>query len=596
MAAVGLKPGIQVLAFKIQEADAVHSDVSSRLQSAISDAHKGSGEYGYYVTHTGDGETGDVIYSSNGDLKKAPYEMGTQAGKAFTNVDMESSSDVTPVTSYMEDCDDDDNYASMEEAFKKAGLYTTLPLYERFISKDERSKASDDDFAGKGKSFPILKPEDVSAAVHAMGRAGDKNVGTSTLKSRIVAIATKKGWTKYLPKAWQSSAQESAVVTKPSAAAAANVLGVEALRKLFGTGDTSTICEALKSNTQEAARAIVAVLNGETLHNSTALSLCESAATLEQIVLKEARADYEIKLIAPGKGSSAFYPKEVLQRDGPKVFKAGTHVYLNHPTSAEEAARPEGDVKNLAGVLASDAVYNESHAKGPGLYARMKVFADHGTLVEEKAPHVGMSIRANGIAESGKQKDGLPILKELTSAESVDVVTRAGAGGMILTESARTNSQEGEMTLQEAQKLIDEGIAKATTPLIERGIKLDAREEAARILDGTVFREARFAPARAKVIEAALRNVPKKDGALDVDEFRKIVAQEAKDMGEFLGTMLEPGKVTGLGASFGQPAIDPAKVKEAKEREKQELIDLDEAERGVFGELTGLQFVGKKVA
>src|SRR6185369_1053821 len=92
-----------------------------------------------------------------------------------------------------------------------------------------------------------------------------------------------------------------------------------------------------------------------------ALSLVESAATLETIRLTEAKADYEIKLIAPGKGSSAFYPAEVLKRDGPNVFKAGTHVYLNHPTAAEEAARPEGDVKNLAGVLATGAEYHESH-------------------------------------------------------------------------------------------------------------------------------------------------------------------------------------------------------------------------------------------
>jgi hypothetical protein len=38
-------------------------------------------------------------------------------------------------------------------------------------------------------------------------------------------------------------------------------------------------------------------------------------------------------------------------------------------------------------------------------------------------------------------------LKELTSAESVDVVTKAGAGGMILQESATSTTQakEGEI-------------------------------------------------------------------------------------------------------------------------------------------------------
>ena len=102
-------------------------------------------------------------------------------------------------------------------------------------------------------------------------------------------------------------------------------------------------------------------------------------------------------------------------------------MYLNHPTAAEESAPPEGDVKNLAGVLTGNAYYLESHAKGPGLYGRMKVFADHRQLVEEKAAHVGMSIRAAVWREANKQHDGLPILKELTSAESVDVVTRSGS-------------------------------------------------------------------------------------------------------------------------------------------------------------------------
>src|ERR1035438_1263380 len=114
---------------------------------------------------------------------------------------MANSTNVLPRTTYEEEADDDDNYASMMEA----GLYTKgpIPLIERFISKGERDKMAPEDFAGKGKSFPINTPGDIAAAVHSMGRAGDKNVGASTLKSRIVAIAKRKGWEKYLPKTWQ---------------------------------------------------------------------------------------------------------------------------------------------------------------------------------------------------------------------------------------------------------------------------------------------------------------------------------------------------------------------------------------------------------
>ncbi len=289
---------------------------------------------------------------------------------------------------------------------------------------------------------------------------------------------------------------------------------------------------------------------------TTDVKLTESAETTEVIKLKEARSDYEIKLIAPGKGSSAFYPQEVLQRDGPKVFKAGTHVYLNHPTAAEEAMRPEGDVANLAGVLTTSAVYHENHSKGPGLYGRMKVFADHAQLVEEKAAHVGMSIRASGIAEAGRMKDGVPVLKELTGAESVDVVTRAGAGGMILTESAKPDNPNtggaAEMDAAEVAKLVEAAVKAALAPVIaqqvpltERAIRGDAREEAVKILKDVTLHEA----AKAMVIDSVLQNIPQKDGGLDNEAFTESVNNEAKRIGAVIAAATGSGRVTGMGAA-----------------------------------------------
>ncbi len=513
-----LLPAFQAIALKLQEdaTDLSHNDIRSRLSDALDD--------GCYVCDVfGDDDSGDVVYHDGDGAKKASYQFSTVNGKQVATVDTDNAVEVTPRTTYDEQPDDDDSYASMESAFKKAKLYTELPIYERFISKDERDNADSKDFAGKGKSYPILKPGDVMAAVRSMGRAGSDNVGTSTLKKNIIAIAKRKCWTKYLPKAWQ--------------------------------GDST-----------EAQRGAV---------NPGELRLTESAATLEPIVLREARADYEIKLIAPGKGSSAFYPKEVLQRDGPRVFKAGTHVYLNHPTAAEEAARPEGDVKNLAGVLATDAVYQENHAKGPGLYARMKVFADHGQIVEEKAPHVGMSIRASGKAESNRTQGGLPVLKELTSAESVDVVTRAGAGGMILTEAARPH-QEGELTLQEAQKLINDGIAAATAPMVKRLQLADAREEANAVLESVTLPPA----AKARIVKRVLAAIPTTaEGAIDTAKLRESIVKEAKSEGEYLATVTGSGRVFGMGAA---PVVqldenERKRLKEEKKERKKEAIDVFES-------------------
>lgn len=531
-----LRPGMVAVAERLQEASdmSTHSDVRSRLSDAVQELHKGMDTWGYYTDHTGDGESGDVIYSSGSKIMKAPYEMSKPAGVApRATIYSDKAKSVVPTTMYDEEAEDTEHYTAMQESMKD--LYVELPLYERFISKADRDKADSGDFAGKGKSFPILKPADVSAAAHALGRAGSGNDSTSTIKARIIAIAKKKDWEKSLPKAWQSGA-----------------------------------------SSKEAA----AVEGGD-------LKLCESAATLETIVLKEARGSYDIKLIAPGPGSSAFYPKEVLQRDGPKVFKAGTHVYLNHPTQAEEAARPEGDVKNLAGVLASDAVYHESHPKGPGLYASMKVFADHAQTVEEKAPHVGMSIRASGIAESGTRKGGLPVLKELTHAESVDVVTRAGAGGMILSESARdANLKEAEMTAEEITKLVESTVTKAVTetraafekPVSElqrRALRGDALVEAQRILSDCSLVEA----SKARVVEACLSNIPEKDGAIDAEKLKALVEAEAKREGAYVASLTGSGRVFGMGAS-ALVESDPVKAREARklaEADAKEELDNDVA-------------------
>lgn len=526
----------------------MQGDIRARLSDAVSDAHRGTSHWGYYIDHAGDETSGDVVYSCDGDVRMCPYEIATVNGKVAVNLAMTDSKNVVPVTSYQEEVEDDDHYTAMEEA----GLYTKgpVPLCERFISKKERDAASEEDFAGKGKSFPILQPGDVQAAVHAMGRAGAKNVGTSTLKSRIIAIAKKKGWSSYLPKAWRG--------------------------------------EDTKASESGVSRETGAVVR-----------LTESVAFLEDIPIKEAfKSSYQIKLIAPGKGSSAWYTEEVLKRDGPKVFKAGTPMRIDHPTEAQEAERPEGSVKDWGAVLAKDAYWLESHRNGPGLYSEIKPFSDHVQTIDEKGPYAGVSISANGhaVMEAGKQvmRDGVPVLASFTSAEGVDMVTRAGAGGMFLSESARgaQSQQEGQdVDLKEVQRLINEGIATANAPLLERAIRGDAREEAGRILAGVTLPDA----AKAKITESALKQIPKKDGNLDVDAFRLVVVAEAKAEGEYLASILGPGQVRGMGASFAAP-VDPEKLREAAKREKEALLDLEEAENSVFSELTGLQLVKGKVA
>lgn len=528
------------IALDLQEsADLMHSDVSSRLTSAVQAAHEGTGKYAYYVDHNGDGESGDCIYGCDGGRYSAPYEIQNQGGKTTANLDTANAQKVATRTSYEPVADDADNYASMMEA----GLYTKgpIPLCERFISKDERSKMSDEDFAGKGKSFPIAQPSDIAAAVHSMGRAGSGNVGSSTIKSRIIAIANRKGWGKYLPKTWQ--------------------------------GDESTSKESLQVGAEAGT-----------------LKLVESVAFPLDIELREAFVvGSKIKIIGPGPGSTAYYTEAALKQAAKdKIFHAGLPMCIDHPTKAEEAQRPEGSVKDWGAVLASDAEWLESYIgkdgkdAGKGLYTHIKPFSDHAQTIQEKGPYAGVSIRANGnaLVEAGKtvMRDGRIVLAKFTSAEGADMVTRAGAGGMFLSESARAaTTQEVDMDLAEVKKLIE----AANAPLLARAMRGDALVEASRVLSPlTGLPDALKQEVITRVIGDGTA-LPVKEGELDTTKLGELVMLEAKRIATVF-VQIAPIRVQGLGV--GEPVAIDIKTREAQRAEAQEVED---EEIRVFESLMG---------
>lgn len=143
-------------------------------------------------------------------------------------------------------------------------------------------------------------------------------------------------------------------------------------------------------------------------------------------------------------GSSGYYSSEVLRRDGPQAFPAGTHIYIDHPTSSEEEERPERGVLEMAGVLLDDARYEDS-IDGKGLFARVQFFEDVREKIEQRAKHIGMSIRASGSVE---ESEGKRFVRSIGNGISVDVVTRAGAGGRLvnMSESKVETASSGSAT------------------------------------------------------------------------------------------------------------------------------------------------------
>jgi hypothetical protein len=178
--------------------------------------------------------------------------------------------------------------------------------------------------------------------------------------------------------------------------------------------------------------------------------ITESAATLTggRVQLAEATAvrpttvagrRIRVTIATPGMGASGWYAPEVLEAAArEKVFPKGTHMMVDHPSASQRRDRPEGSVRDLAGVLTSDATWN-----GSALVAEADLMPAHTDLLAPMAGVIGVSLRAMGDIEMG-DVDGQRVPKVtrlVPPADSVDFVTKAGRGGTFeVLESRRWSS------------------------------------------------------------------------------------------------------------------------------------------------------------
>jgi hypothetical protein len=314
------------------------------------------------------------------------------------------------------------------------------------------------------------------------------------------------------------------------------------------------------------------------------------------LVEKAVRRDgtIPIKIIQPGWGSSGYYPADVLERDGPKIFPKGMHMYWNHPTPSEEAERPERSLNDLAAVLSSHPRWDPNGPKGPGLYADAKVFENYEGAVDSMAEHIGVSIRAMGKAQKGtvEGRSG-PIITELTAGRSVDFVTAPGAGGEILAlfEAARQvrteqdpdagtvpapaatsgvatteSDTEDPMKLEELQEAVttlqkQNGDLTATNArLVERMAMRDARELVQEALSGLQLPQA----TRTRLVRTLPAQAVIQEGVLDREAFGKIIKEAIQAEVQYLTDTLGLGSIKGLGeAANDKEDAEPENVEEA---------------------------------
>lgn len=303
---------------------------------------------------------------------------------------------------------------------------------------------------------------------------------------------------------------------------------------------------------------------------------------LEQAVRRD--GTIPLKLIQPGWGSSGYYPAEVLERDGPKVFPLGTQMFWNHATQVEEAERPEGDLNDLAAVLTSTARWEANGVAGPGLYANAKVFEGYQAPVNEMAPHIGVSIRASGRAAQGEAEGRKgPIIQQIATAKSIDFVTKPGAGGQIVQmfEAARSGQPvkivpsvpvveakkeagvEIEKQLQEAQGRLTK-LEQENARLQEALLLRDARE----VVQAELIKSSLPAVTQARLLETlAAKPAVGQDGTLDRTAYVAQIAEAVKAETAYLSSVTGhgSGKIAGMGGSSAAPVDEAALGKRMSE-------------------------------
>lgn len=157
----------------------------------------------------------------------------------------------------------------------------------------------------------------------------------------------------------------------------------------------------------------------------------------------------DIHVIRPGWGSSGYYSEQVLReacQNG--VYKIGTHMHLDHPSTKEENDQPARTLKTLIGALTEAGHYEINGWDGPGVYAQAQILPQYREEIKEMQSYIGVSHYVNGVGENGTAPDGKRgrIISKLIPdpLNTIDLVTVPGAGGKFraLFESVTTRIRD----------------------------------------------------------------------------------------------------------------------------------------------------------
>ncbi|MEO5663507.1 MAG: hypothetical protein ABIR39_09490 [Nocardioides sp.] len=198
--------------------------------------------------------------------------------------------------------------------------------------------------------------------------------------------------------------------------------------------------------------------------------LLEQAKLVESVNKKTGKILVDI--VTPGVGSSGYYSPEVCEAAAGLVT-AGTQMFIDHPTEAEEMERPIRSVKDIAAVFTESARWDPDRGEAGSLVAEAQVVPAWVETMGVIQKAIGVSLRgsATDIVE-GARPDGSQgrIVEGLHAIDSVDFVTHAGRGGAFaLLESAQPTRVN--------RRAVKHGVSEATVNDTRESLQSVLRDE-----------------------------------------------------------------------------------------------------------------------
>ena len=294
------------------------------------------------------------------------------------------------------------------------------------------------------------------------------------------------------------------------------------------------------------------------------------------ISLKEAHFDsdtgeLEVILIEQGTnmGKGRHYPDSAI-REAASSF-SGLKMYIDHPTAAEEKAKPERSIKDWASTIV------ESHYDGGKAIAKIAV---HDSWLRERLSdsvfrgNIGLSINASGKISYGKVNGKeMQIIEKIlmftrSGPASVDWVTEAGARGRVSRLLKESNTgRKKKMEIQEATfedvERENPGLVKSIIAKVKESIQKsgdvqkkekdlkEAQEENKKLKDEKKL------DSQKKIVESALnesKSLPEATKARIVSQFesklfesdvelKEAVAKSIKSELEYVNQFSQKGKI-----------------------------------------------------